>query len=140
MRVVVNRTADGKFQKLEDMLDGYPEVYLRKFSEELVMNSPVDTGTYMDNHFVESSGTSGTKTSKGKPGKQPWDSYAKKALARLMSGISLLGNVSQVTFGNESYHRDLVEYKHGWAPFRRTMREHRRIASEALNEVRMRNG
>lgn len=135
MRVITNRGLDGKFQKLTDTLEEYPRAYLNLVASELVLNSPVDSGTYMDNHYVEGSGTDGTPTSKGKPTKQPWQTFANKAINRMSTAIATFtGNIA--TFGNSSYHSNLVEYKHGYAPFEKTRREHRRLAKQALESLK----
>lgn len=137
----VNRSLDGKFQKLSDMIEGYRDLYLEGMAEQLVLYSPVDTGTYITGHNAGISEVPASRQSKGKPRQQPYQPYAQEGLGNLMGDIASLPNeANRVVFSNDAYHSDEVEYEHGYAPYNKTAREHGRIASQAAAEARARNG
>lgn len=132
LRVQVNRSLDGKLKKLEEMVEHFQEEYLRGMSEQIVLRSPVDTGTYMDGHNLGVAQAAGGDSSRGKPRKQPWQPYADSALSRLFQQASTIPqNTAQVIFSNTAFHADVVEYELGYAPMRSAAREHSRIATEA---------
>jgi len=140
LRVQVNRGLDGKFQKLENMLEGYRDLYLEGMSEQLVLNSPVDTGTYITGHHVGASAVGATRSSEGKPRQQPYEPYAQEGLNQLFAEINTLPDAAtQVVFSNDTFHSDEVEYEHGYAPYRKTAREHSRVAAQAAAEAKARN-
>lgn len=139
LNVIVNRSLDGKFKKLEQMLEGYTEIYAQKMAEQIVLRSPVDTGTYMEGHNLGVSAVGASSSSKGKPRKQPYQPYAQAALNQLfMQASALPHNSNRIVFSNNSFHADEVEYKHGYAPYRSAAREHSRIAKEAEAEAKAR--
>lgn len=140
LRVQVNRGLDGKFQKLEQMIEGYRDLYLEGMSEQLVLNSPVDTGTYITGHHVGISAVGATRSSEGKPRQQPYEPYAQEGLNQLFAEISTLPDAAtQVVFSNDTFHSDEVEYEHGYAPYRKTAREHSRVAAQAAAQAKARN-
>ena len=140
LNVQVNRGLDGKFRKLEQMIDDYREFYLQGMSEELVLNSPVDTGTYITGHHVGTAAVGATRTSDNKPRQQPYGPYAQEGLGQLFSEIAALPEgANRVVFSNDTFHSDVVEYDHGYAPYRKTAREHSRIAAQAEAEAKARN-
>lgn len=140
LRVQVNRGLDGKFQKLENMLEEYRDLYLEGMSEQLILNSPVDTGTYITGHHVGTSAVGASRRSDGKPRQQPYQPYAQEGLNGLFSEIAALPEESsRVVFSNDAFHSDEVEYEHGYAPYRKTAREHGRIAAQAAQQAKARN-
>lgn len=140
LRVQVNRGLDGKFRKLEEMIEGYRDLYLEGMSAQLVLYSPVDTGTYITGHHVGTSAVGATRSSEGKPRQQPYEPYAQEGLNQLFAEISALpDNATRVVFSNDTYHSDEVEYEHGYAPYRKTAREHGRVSSQAAAEAKARN-
>jgi hypothetical protein len=140
LRVQVNRGLDGKFRKLEQMIEGYRDLYLQGMSEQLVLNSPVDTGTYITGHHVGTSAVGPTRSSEGKSRQQPYEPYAQEGLNQLFTEINTLpDNANSVVFSNDSFHSDEVEYEHGYAPYRKTAREHSRVAAQAATEAKARN-
>ena len=139
IRLQVNRGLDGKFKKLEDLIENFQEEYIRGMSDQIVLRSPVDTGTYMDGHHVGTTAVAATDTSRDKPRKQPYGPYANAALARLYSEAATIPqNTHQVIFSNSAFHADVVEYELGYAPMRSAAREHNRVASEAEARARAR--
>ena len=139
LNVVVNRALDGKFKKLEQMIEGYTEVYAQKMAEQIVLRSPVDTGTYMEGHNLGMSAVGPSQSSRNKPRQQPYQPYADAALSQLYSQASALPhNAHLIVFSNNAYHADVVEYELGYAPYRSAAREHKRIAAEAEAEVKAR--
>lgn len=140
LNVVVNRSLDGKFKKLQDIVEGFQEEYLRGMSDQIVLRSPVDTGTYMDGHNLGTSAVAPSESSRDKPRKQPYEPHANEALANLYRQAAALPHNSQrVVFSNNAYHADVVEYELGYAPYRSAAREHSRIASEAEARAKARN-
>lgn len=140
LRVQVNRGLDGKFQKLEQMIEGYRDLYLEGMSEQLVLNSPVDTGTYITGHHVGTSAVGATRSSEGKPRQRDYEEFAQQGLNQLFAEISTLPDAAtQVVFSNDTFHSDEVEYEHGYAPYRKTAREHSRVAAQAAAQAKARN-
>jgi len=136
MRLQINRSLDGKFKRLQDIVEGYPEVYANKMATELVLNSPVDSGAFMDGYYVGSSYGGTSTSSKGRPTNQPWEPYANAAISRMSSQVVRLLSSTSMVFGNSAEHAFQVEYDHGYAPFGKAAREHGRIAREAEAEAK----
>jgi 4-alpha-glucanotransferase len=140
LRVQVNRGLDGKFRKLEQMIEGYRDLYLQGMADQLVLNSPVDTGTYITAHNIGTAPVAATESSEGKPRQQPYEPYAQAARNGLFLDIRTLPeNANSVVFSNAAFHSDEVEYEHGYAPYRKTAREHGRVAAQAAAEAKARN-
>lgn len=138
LNVVVNRSLDGKFKKIEQMLEGYTELYAQKMAEQIVLRSPVDTGTYMEGHNLGTSAVGRSDSSRGKPRKQPYGPVAQEALNKLFLQASALGDTSRIVFSNSAFHEDMVEYEHGYAPYRGAANQHNRIAQETEAEIKAR--
>jgi hypothetical protein len=134
VQVNVSRGLDGKFQKMTQQLEEVGQIYARKFSENLVKNSPVDTGTFMESYYVSNTYSGGSTSSSGKPRNQPYEQFAQAALGRMGSQIASLKGTTQMVFGNEAEHAMDVEYKHGYAPFGTTRNLHRMMLQEAWQE------
>jgi hypothetical protein len=144
LNVIVNRSLDGKFKKLEQMIEGYTEIYAQKMAEEIVLRSPVDTGTYMEGHNLGVSAVGASSSSAGKPRKQPYQPYAQAALNQLfMQASALPHNAHRIVFSNDALHADRVEFL-GWKKtgpylvYTSAAREHHRIAKEAEAEAKAR--
>lgn len=135
VQVNVSRGLDGKFQKMTRQLEKVGEIYSRKFSENLVRNSPVDTGTFMESYYVSNSYSGGSTSSSGKPRKQPYEPFAQQALTRMSGQIAALKGSTMMVFGNEAEHAMEVEYEHGYAPFGTTRNQHRQMLQEAWIEA-----
>lgn len=139
LNVIVNRSLDGKFKKLEQMIEGYTEIYAQKMAEQIVLRSPVDTGTYMEGHNLGLVAVNPSQSARGKTRKQPYQPYAQEALNQLFRQASALPhNAHRVVFSNNAFHADVVEYEHGYAPYRSAAREHHNIAKEAEAEAKAR--
>ena len=140
LNVQVNRGLDGKFQKLEQMIEGYRDLYLQGMADQLVLYSPVDTGTYITAHTIGTTQVAATESSAGKPRQQPYEQFAQAARNGLFLDIRMLPeNTNSVVFSNAAFHSDEVEYEHGYAPYRKTAREHSRVAAQAATEAKARN-
>ena len=145
LKVRVNRGLDGKFRKLERLLDNFQEEYLMGFAEEIVFNSPVDTGAYILSHnFGDNSevsqGTGQRRDSNDSPFGSKWGALQGPALQRLEAqilGIPL--TQTMVTIRNTSSHAAIVEYRHGYEVYSRTKRKSGNIAREAEARARARN-
>ena len=138
VQVNINRGLDGKFQKVTRQLEQVGQIYGRKFSEELVRNSPVDTGTFMESYYVSNTYLGGSTSSKGKPRKQPYEPFAQEALTRMGGQISALKGSTAMVFGNKAEHAMQVEYDHGHAPFGTASNLHRQILQESWAEAGLR--
>lgn len=130
----VNRGLDGKFRRMEDAVKGYYEFYLQGMANQLILFSPVDTGTYITNHNLGVSDSSAS--SKGKPRNQPYANFADQGLRRLSADIAAMAsNPANVIFSNSAEHALEVEYDHGYAPYGKTAREHRNVAARAARQA-----
>lgn len=144
--VRVNRGLDGKFRKLEKLVENFREEYLMGFAEEIVRASPVDTGAYIMSHnfgdnFQTSSGD-GLRRQKGDPavGGAKWSSYQGPALDRLEAQIRTIPDTQTiVTIRNTSSHATIVEYQHGYEVYSRARNKSGMIAREAEARARARN-
>lgn len=118
-KVTDNRTSVAKkFHELVAKLENYKETVLEDLAEVIVRESPVDTGTYMDNHHVSDTGkrqrARGSESSHEKPRKQAREPYAEAASARLAGEIQALqGDGRMAYFYNTSEHAPFVEARHG---------------------------
>jgi len=136
VKVIINRGLDGKFKKITESLEGYGQIYGTKMAEQLVLFSPVDTGTFMDSFYAGSGYGGGLNSSHGKPRNQPYGPYAEAALQRMTSQVSALKGSTSIVFGNYAEHAYEVEYDHGYRPFGKTANMHSQIAREAWAEVK----
>ena len=46
-----------KIKELEDKLNQLPKAYLKQLAKQIVLYSPVDTGTYMESHNIGTVGS-----------------------------------------------------------------------------------
>lgn len=136
-KIVDNRTSvSRKFEALRQKLEDFPKEVFDKLAAKVVEASPVDTGTYMDNHHISDTGKRqrgrGVESSKDKPQRQPKGPYADAALARLYSEIEAMPKDGRwAYFYNTSIHAPQVEEKH--SPYSIARSEFRRIVTEAWN-------
>ena len=114
-KVVDNRTnVSKKIEQLNNQLENYGKYFLEGMATEIVLNSPVDTGTYMDAHSLGNTRAKGLVTSTGKPKGQSHNEYAQAARDRLVASIESLGeNWTNAIFSNNAAHAYLVEYAFG---------------------------
>lgn len=100
-----------RIKELEDKLQELPKAYLKELANEIVLNSPVDTGTYMDNHNIGEVGQ--PASSHGKPRNQPYQDHADNAIDRLHRQIdNLPSDSSKYYISNSADHAWFVEYEH----------------------------
>jgi hypothetical protein len=122
LRVQINRgQIKNKFKKIDLLIDEAKKRALGEAAAWVMLRSPVDTGTYMDNHNIgqgNSVPSSASISSKGKPKNQNWTAHANEAEARLAGQIeSLPEDWKRATIANTSEHADEVEYKHGYGVY-----------------------
>lgn len=122
LRAQINRgQIKNKFKKIDLLIDEAKKRTLGEAAAWVMLRSPVDTGTYMDNHNIGQGNyvpSSASTSSKGKIRKQEWSEYVKKAEARLAEQIeSLPEDWKRATLANTSEHADEVEYKHGYGVY-----------------------
>jgi hypothetical protein len=143
--VRVNRGLDGKFRKLEQLVENFREEYLWGMAEEIVDNSPVDTGAYILSHnigdnFERSEGVGGPRDQGDGPFGAKWSSLRGPALNRLEAQIQTIPETQTVvTIRNTSPHASDVEYEHGYEVYSTTRRKSGLIAREAEARARARN-
>ena len=111
---MVQRSFTSMLKKVEQDLDEVKAEFLRNVAQDLVVSSPVDTGTYVRNHSITvSSGSGGRQNSHGKP---PDTGTARTdALDKLNAQIdSLPKDTATAYIANRSPYANQVEYL-GWA-------------------------
>lgn len=140
LRLQVNRGLDGKFRKPIELLEGFRDLYLHEMAAQLVLYSPVDTGTYITGHHVGLDAVEPSRSSEGKERNQEHSRFAQEAMNGLSAEIGQLPEEAiRVVFSNDAYHWSEVEYEHGYAPYRKTANEHKRMAQKAEQTARARN-
>ena len=144
LRVQVNRGLDGKFQKLENLLENFQQEYVFGMATEIATRSPVDTGTYMKAHRVGTSAVAQTIPTSGE--KRPFgdgpfgskqDSMVQPTVDRLVGAAPM--DTTRLVFSNAALHATDVEFKHGYGVFQESAREHRNVAKAAADRARARN-
>lgn len=141
-KVVDNRASiAAKLKKLENTIDDFSQEYMRGMANSIVLDSPVDTGTYMEAHRVGPTPASGSMSSRGKPKNQPFGTVAQSELNRLYIDIDRLEGVelNTIYFSNIAEHATEVEYQHGYEVYSRARNKSSRIAMEAAARAKARN-
>lgn len=138
-KIVDNRTSVAKkFEALKQKLENYPKEVFKDLAAIVVDHSPVDTGTYMDNHHISDIGKRqyprGVNKSHGKPRRQAREPYADAALARLMGEVDAMPAEGKwAYFYNTSEHAPIVEAKYN--PYAIARSEFRRIVVDAWRSM-----
>jgi hypothetical protein len=127
-----------------DAAGALTKAVLKEAVDVIVANTPVDTGTYADNHTVTTGGRiagRGDDSSHGKPRGQPVEAFREKARARLYAQIAALpDDVLDASIRNSAVHADLVEYTtlggknkpaRRWQPYGTAKRETNNIIARA---------
>ena len=123
-----------QIKEIEEKLEELPKAYMKELATEVVLNSPVDTGTYMDSHNIGEKGAS--TSSRGKPTKQPYESHAEAALDRLFEQINALPkDTTRYYISNSSEHAWFVEYEHGDAPYTLARAKSQILLEQAKNKL-----
>lgn len=111
---MVQRSFTSQLKKVQEDLQSIRTEFLYNIAEDLVMFSPIDTGTYVRNHSITSTtGSGGKQNSHGKP---PDDGSAvSDAIDKLVEQIKGLSpEETKVYISNRSPYANKVEYT-GWA-------------------------
>ena len=152
LRLQVNRGLDGKFRKLEQLVENFQQEYVFGMATEIATRSPADTGTYMKQHHVGTTAVPQTVPATGPrrpPGEDPFgathQSLVQPTIDRLVSEAPM--DTTRLVFSNGAKHANKVEYgdpnsrnnKNGYAVYRSTAREHKRVAQEAEQRAKARN-
>ena len=119
-KVIDNRTSiSGKIKDMERQLENYKVFFLQGMAEEIILASPVDTGTYITSHTISSSIPGGFTSSLGKPKNQDFSTYAQIGLNGLFSDIEAVRDLdlTAIRISNVSGHAHVVEYELGYAPY-----------------------
>lgn len=134
-KLVDNRTrVSRKIKELQEQLSEVPKEFLRLTAREIVFESPVDTGTYMDAHNIGYVGS--LSTSHGKPKNQPYEPYASTALDRLYTQINALPpETTKHYISNNSAHAWKVEYELGYSPYTTARAKAQTLLDEAIRKV-----
>lgn len=123
-----------RIDALKEQLEELPKEFMRMTATEIVLNSPVDTGTYMDAHNIGT--TRGASSSAGKPQNQPFESHAQPAIERLYSQIEALGpEVTRHYISNNALHAWKVEYELGYAPYTTARARAQTLLDQAIAKV-----
>lgn len=141
-KVVDNRASiAAKLKKLEQTLDDFAQEYMQGMANSIVMDSPVDTGTYMEAHRIGTSPASGSMSSHGRPKNQPFGTVAQGELNRLYADIDRLegAELSTIYFSNIAEHATDVEYQHGYEIYSRARNKSPQIAAQAAAKAKARN-
>ena len=141
-KVVDNRKVTAAaIKEMSRRLEGFQEEFLQGIASSIVLDSPVDTGTYMEAHNVGLTPETGTKSSSGKPKNQPYGVFAQPTLDRLFSEIGSLASsdLDTIYFSNSANRAANVEYEHGYEVYSRAKRKAPQIAEEAAAKVRAGN-
>lgn len=141
-KVVDNRKVTAAaIKEMSRRLEGFQKEFLEGLATSIVLDSPVDTGTYMDSHNIGTTPETGTASSSGKPKNQPYGTYAQTAMSRLFNEIESLSStdLDTIYFSNKSNHATNVEYEHGYEVYSRAKRKAPQIAEEAAAKVRAKN-
>lgn len=113
-----NLAVSSKLKKLRESIEGVKKSFLEEMAAIVVLNSPVDTGAYMDSlNIVAGRGSAPGYSSDGRPRNQAWGPFADDALARMFSQIEAVEDANVVSITNNAPHAAKVEYEHGYAPF-----------------------
>jgi len=140
LRLQVNRGLDGKFRKPIELLEGFRDLYLHEMAAQLVLYSPVDTGTYITGHHVGTNAVEPSRSSAGKERNQDHARFAQEAMDDLSREIEQLPeDALRVVFSNDAYHWEVVEFELPHAPYRKTANQHKRMAQKAEQTARARN-
>lgn len=117
MRLIGNTgVLANKIRELENQIEFFKHEIAYEAAAFLVLESPVDTASYMSSHHVGVSG--GQPATVLTERNQPWEPFANLAIARLEAEIDALPDDSRaVVFSNASGHANKVEYELGYAPF-----------------------
>lgn len=100
-----------KMKLLEEKLEELPKAYLKELATEVVLQSPVDTGTYMDHHNIGAVGD--PVNSHGKPRNQDWQPHADRAIDRMYNQIDALPtDTSRYYISNSAVYAEKVELEH----------------------------
>jgi hypothetical protein len=135
------RLASAAIEEMSRKIDGFQEEFLQGIASSIVLDSPVDTGTYMESHNIGISPEGGFNSSRGKPKGQPYGVYAQPTLNRLFSEIELFANtdIDKIYIYNTAEHAINVEYEHGYEVYSRAKNKAEQIAEEAAAKVRARD-
>lgn len=113
-RLIDNRRSDTDLMNaVVGSIDEFRKTFYKLMINEIIGNSPVDTGTYMESHQIQDgrTGAVGTNSSANKPKNQPRGSFEQSARERLFADIDgLVSDHRAVYIGNYSVHAPLVEY------------------------------
>lgn len=136
---MVQRSLASLLKKVEEDLDAVRTEFLRNVAYDLIISSPVDTGTYVKNHSITtSSGSGGTTSSHGKSK----DDGTARVVALENLNAQILGlpkDASKVYIANRSPHAAIVEYKHGYNVYGSVKNRSQNHLQDAVNKVKARS-
>lgn len=142
LKIVDNRASiAAKIRRLELLIDDFSQEYMRGMANSIVLDSPVDTGTYMEAHRIGPTPASGSMSSHGRPKNQPFGTVAQSELNRLYIDIDRLEGVelNTIYFSNIAEHATEVEYQHGYEVYSRARNKSPQIAAQAAARAKARN-
>lgn len=119
-KVVDGRTSIAeKILQVEQKVKNYRKFFLQGMAEQVILESPVDTGTYITSHSISSNTPGGMTSSVGKPKNQDWGTYAQIGLDKLFADIDALPDktLTSIRMSNTAEHAGYVEHELGYAPY-----------------------
>jgi hypothetical protein len=138
-RLIDNRRdSSAIIREFEDEIRNIKKRFYKGLVRLIVSYSPVDTGTYMDEHVVlaRRSGSTRSVSSHGKPRKQPRGAFEADALARLTSQVDALpDDADEVVIANFAAHARFVEVGRAGAPGYLVYRRARANALPIINAI-----
>jgi hypothetical protein len=128
-------------EEMAKLIEGFQEEYLQGIATSVVLDSPVDTGTYMESHNIGTSPEGAFNSSRGKERNRNYQTFAQPTLDRLFAEIEAVSSedLNKVYIYNTAEHATDVEYIHGYEPYSRAISKAPQIAKEAAAKVRARN-
>lgn len=128
-----------KMKRLRVRLDEAQKEFLHDMANTIIINSPVDTGTYITSHHITEGNAGGfaTTSSRGLERGQEWGPWAQKGLNILAAEIEALPMLAPlVTITNVAEHAAAVEYGGDYAPYTVARNVAQQLAQDALRRVK----
>jgi len=143
MRAEVNRGQIlNKFKNAKDLVEEAKAESMRKAAAWVVLRSPVDTGTYMENHNIgegNSVPASSIQSSFGRP-KVDYGPVSQASLNNMYAQIDRLPeDWKRASIANTAFHSEEVEYTHGYGVYTSLRAAWPQLKAEAVAEAEARS-
>jgi len=143
MRAEVNRGQIlNKFKNAKDLVEEAKAESMRKAAAWVVLRSPVDTGTYMENHNIgegNSVPASSIQSSDGRP-KVDYGPVSQASLNNMYAQIDRLPeDWKRASIANTAFHSEKVEYTHAYGVYASLRAAWPQLKAEAVAEAEARS-